>query len=320
MDEYPKDTKEFDKWFPSDNECLNYIIRLRWPNGYQCPHCHVVGQSWLRDRGRIKCKNCRHEQSVTGGTIFHRSHTPLRTWFKIMWNICLQKNGYSAMSLQRSLGFSYPTAWLCLHKLRKAMGQNRKDLLSGEVEVDETYVGGVHKGKRGRGSGGKEIVLVAAERKISKKGNSIIGRIRLVCIPDVTRKTLHDAISLLVAPGATIVTDGWKAYNRLEKLGYEHKIEINGKVEKTPFGEENVILDTSPLPKCHRVISLMKRWILGTLQGSIGKDHIQDYLHEFTFRFNRRNSKARGMLFWRLAQMAVDNEPTTKKEIYANHI
>ena len=110
------------------------------------------------------------------------------------------------------------------------------------------------------------------------------------------------------------------AYNRLEKLGYEHKIEINGKVEKTPFGEENVILDTSPLPKCHRVISLMKRWILGTLQGSIGKDHIQDYLHEFTFRFNRRNSKARGMLFWRLAQMAVDNEPTTKKEIYANHI
>ena len=135
MDEYPKDTKEFDKWFPSDNECLNYIIRLRWPNGYQCPHCHVVGQSWLRDRGRIKCKNCRHEQSVTGGTIFHRSHTPLRTWFKIMWHICLQKNGYSAMSLQRSLGFSYPTAWLCLHKLRKAMGQNRKDLLSGEVEV-----------------------------------------------------------------------------------------------------------------------------------------------------------------------------------------
>ena len=102
----------------------------------------------------------------------------------------------------------------------------------------------------------------SCREKISKKGNSIIGRIRLVCIPDVTRKTLHDAISLLVAPGATIVTDGWKAYNRLEKLGYEHKIEINGKVEKTPFGEENVILDTSPLPKCHRVISLMKRWIL----------------------------------------------------------
>ena len=318
MNEYPHNTKEFDSWFSDETACLHYMIKLHWPDGFECPYCHSKKKSWLLNCGRIKCGICRRESSVTSGTIFYRSHLPFLTWFKIMWHICLQKNGYSALSLQRLLGFSYPTAWLCLHKLRKIMVRTGRELLDGDVEVDESYVGGVHEGKRGRGADGKEIVFLAVEKKKSDKNSYIIGRIRLLCIPDVTRKTLWNAISATIAPGSTIITDGWKAYNGIDKIGFKHSV-VKNKIE-TPFNEQNDITNDSLLPKCHRVVSLLKRWILGTLQGSIGKEHMQDYLDEYTFRFNRRNSKSRGMLFWRLAQMAVDNEPTTRKQIYQKHI
>lgn len=322
MTAYPNNSKEFDAFFPDEDSCLHYLFNLRWPEGYVCPYCHKRSEFWMLNRGKIKCRSCHHVYSILADTIFHRSHTPLLIWFKIMWHFCLQKNGYSALSLKRSLGFTYQTAWLCLHKLRKAMVRKERELLSGEVEVDETYIGGVHEGKRGRGADGKSIVFVAAERRLSPNGKRlIIGRARMLCIPNVSRATLFGAITALIEPGSTIVSDGWKAYKTIEKHGYAHKVEESKKTSKkdeTPFGEEHLVGEDSSLPNCHRVMSLAKRWILGTLQGSLGMGHTQDYLNEFIFRFNRRNSKSRGLLFLRLTQMAIDNSPTTCQEIISH--
>ncbi len=151
MDTYPIDTKMFNEAFIDDDSCLKYLFKVRWPDGYVCPDCRTRGQAWMLGKGKIKCRKCHHVHSVLAGTVFHGTHTPLLTWFRIMWYICLQKNGYSAQGLQRSLGFSYPTAWLCLHNLRKAMVRPGREKLSGIVEVDEAYVGGKGEGRLGRG-------------------------------------------------------------------------------------------------------------------------------------------------------------------------
>ena len=303
--------------FVSEDDCVRYLFQIRWPDGFVCLSCGAKGTFWTTERYKLKCTKCRKKHSLLSGTVFHRTHTPLLTWFRIMWHICLQKNGCSALSVQRSLGLSYPTAWLCLHKLRRAMVRNDQDLLSGEIEVDECYVGGVREGRRGRGAEGKSIVMVVAERRmLEKTGRMIFGRIRLKCIPNVSGETLCGAIKALVAPGATIYTDGWGGYTGLASAGYPHVVyKQAGRGRTIPSGEGDDVGEDSSLPLCHRAISLLKRWILGTLQGSLGKDHIQDYLNEFTFRFNRRSSKSRGMLFWRLVQMSVTHQPTTHKEI-----
>lgn len=317
MENYPNTSKEFQSQFVDEQDCINYLIQVRWPDGYVCPFCGAKESFWFTERYLLKCSKCRRRHSILSDTVFQGTHTPLLAWFRIMWHICLQKNGYSALSIQRSLGISYPTAWLCLHKLRKAMVHNDQDLLSGEVEVDECYVGGVCKGRRGRGGDGKSIVMVAAEKRIlPKTGRTVFGRIRLRCISNVSSEVLCGTIKELIAPGSTICTDGWKGYKRLQSEGYCHIVfRQSTKKDKTPFESDIQVNDDSSLPLCHRVISLLNRWILGTLQGSIGKDHVQDYLNEFTFRFNRRSSKYRGKLFWRLVQMTLNHLPTTQHEI-----
>ena len=250
--------------------------------------------------GLLLCGGCRRQVSVLRGTIFQDSHLPLATWFRAMWHVCVQKNGASALGLQRALGLgSYETAWLCLHKLRKAMIRPGRDRLSGTVEVDETFLGGERPGKRGRGAEGKTLVLIAA----AQDGQGI-GRIRLAQIKDASARTLARALGSMVEPGATITTDGWSGYASLEGAGYGHEVVRS-------FG--NVGEDL--LPRCHRVASLLKRWIMGTLQGSLSEKHLPDYLNEFTFRFNRRTSRSRGKLFYRLAQLAVLHEATTYAEI-----
>ena len=325
MNTYPKNTREFEMVFRDDEACLQYLFGIRWPNGYVCPYCQSTGKYWHRSHGKVKCGKCRREYSILSDTIFQGTHTPLLVWFKAMWHICLQKNGMSALGLQRSLGMgTYQTAWLCLHKLRKAMVRPGRDKLCGKVEVDETYIGGVREGKRGRGADGKCLVMVAVEDKdyldeSTGKTRQCLGRIRMQCIENASGKVLAQAISDNIEVGSELVTDGWKGYSSVESHGYGHTIQKTpprwGKDDETPFGEECIGDYSSPLLKCHLVISLLKRWILGTLQGSVGKEHMQDYLNEFTFRFNRRNSKSRGMLFWRLTQMAVGHEPTTLREI-----
>jgi transposase-like protein/predicted RNA-binding Zn-ribbon protein involved in translation (DUF1610 family) len=293
--DYPKNLFELESRFATNEACQEYLVKLRWPNGFVCPKCGAHSM-WNMKSGRILCSKCRHQQYLLQGTVFQDSHIPLITWFRAIWYICSQKNGASALGLQRVLGLgSYRTAWLMLHKLRRAMVRPRRDGLSGVIEVDETYIGGVHEGKRGRGADGKSIVMVAAE--CDGKGT---GRIRLLRINGVDSLTLTSAVSELVFPGAKILTDEWGGYNSLSKNGYIHEIhEVSGEI----------------LPRCHRAISLLKRWILGTLQGSIAPEHLQDYLNEFTFRYNRRKSKSRGLLFYRLLQYAVETAPVTYDEI-----
>jgi transposase-like protein len=231
--------------------------------------------------------------SVTAGTIFQDSHVPLTIWFRAMWQITSQKNGISALGLQRVLGLgSYKTAWAMLHKLRRAMVRPGRDRLDGVVEVDEAYWGGEETGAIGRGTEDKALIIVAAEE--DGKG---IGRIRLRTIPDASSASLHGFIRQAIAPGSTVRTDGWSAYLGLE--GYVHDRQVQSHQDE---GEHL-------LPRVHRVIALLKRWLLGTHQGAIGQEHLDDYLDEFTFRFNRRASKSRGKLFYRLAQQAVQVGP-----------
>jgi len=297
MDDYPTSMTALEKRFALREDCLSYLASLRWPSGHVCPRCGS-DKSWTMGNGLILCSGCRRQQSVTAGTVFQDSHMPLPAWFRAMWHVCANKNGMSAQNLQRLLGLrSYSTAWLCLHKLRRAMVRPGRECLSGIVEADEAYVGGPKEGKSGRGAFGKQIVFVAAEVRGRK-----IGRIRLSRIPCVSGATLVPAVLEAVAAGATVRTDGWKGYNGLANGGYKHEVTVENEDE----------LAEIVLPKCHLVISLLKRWILGTLQGNVGKDHLQDYLNEFTFRFNRRDSKSRGLLFYRLAQMAVVTAPNPR--------
>jgi hypothetical protein len=231
--------------------------------------------------------------SLTAGTIFQDSHLPLTIWFRAMWQVTSQKNGISALGLQRVLGLgSYKTAWAMLQKLRRAMVRPDRDRLDGVVEVDDSYWGAEEKGLIGRLAVSKALVIVAAEE--DGKG---IGRIRLRCIPDLTKTTLHGFISDAVELGSTIRTDGYPSYSGLN--GYVHERQVQSHQEP---GEH-------VLPRVHLVISLLKRWLLGTHQGAIAYDHLDGYLDEFTFRFNRRSSASRGKLFYRLAQQAVQIGP-----------
>lgn len=292
-EDYPRTLQELEKRFSTEPECREYLFSLRWPDGFICPRCN--GKTpWQMNRGLWKCGNCKYQVSVTAGTIFQDSHLPLIVWFRAMWYITSQKNGISAQGLQRALGLSsYETAWALLHKLRRAMVRPGRDRLRGTIEVDETYWGGDEEGVSGRLTKEKAIVIVAAEEDIEG-----IGRIRLRRIPDATKASLHGFIKQAIELGSTITTDGLNAYRGIE--GYVH----NRRVQIHRPEDEHL------LPRVHRVVSLLKRWLLGTHQGAIGHEHLDWYLDEFTFRFNRRKSAARGKLFYRLAQHAVQIVPT----------
>lgn len=287
---------EFEAEFSTEQQCRDYLMKLRYPEGqYICPKCGGTA-SWKISETVFECKNCHHQSTVISGTIFQDTHKPLTLWFRAIWYITSQKNGTSALGLQHILGLgSYRTAWTWLHKLRRAMVRPGRDKISGEVEVDEAYIGAAEKGgKRGRGTENKVLVVFAVEVNEKK-----IGRVRIQVIKSASADELHDFIENTVEKGSTIITDGWSGYNGIEEKGYSRKI-------KKQKGEE----DTT-LPHVHTIISLLKRWLLGTLQGSCSPEHMSYYLDEYTFRFNRRKSKYRGMLFYRLLQNAVQLEPST---------
>jgi transposase-like protein len=255
-------------------------------------------------RSLLRCRACDRQVSLTAGTVLQDTRKPLRMWFLAMWFVTSQKNGVSALGLQRVLGLgSYETAWTWLHKLRRAMVRPGRDWLSGEIEIDEIYVGGPEEGKRGRQTDDKAIVVVAAEK--SGRG---IGRIRLHRVADVSAGSLIPFVRAVAVPGSTIHTDGWSGYARLPALGYPHQVAvISGGSDPA-----HVVM-----PRVHNVASLLKRWLLGTHQGGIQHRHLDYYLDEFTFRFNRRRSHARGLLFHRLAQQAVAVGPAPYHQIIA---
>lgn len=293
---YPKTLIELERRFSDDVACREYLASLRWPKGFVCPSCRGHQGLTIR-RGLWRCQACRRETSVTAGTIFQDSKLPLVIWFRAIWQVTSQKNGMSALGLQRVLGLgSYKTAWAMLHKLRRAMVRPGRERLSGVVEVDETYWGSEEKGVRGRQTFNKALIAVAAEATPGR--GKAIGRIRMRHIPDTTRTTLHGFISQVIEPGSIVVTDGLQAYRSLKGYAHDRQVQHN-----QPDDAEYL------LPRVHRVASLLKRWMLGTHQGAIAHEHLNDYLDEFTFRFNRRTSASRGKLFYRLAQQAVQTEP-----------
>ena len=291
-EDYPRTLLELEQRFSDEAKCREYLFALRWPQGFVCPVCGAGGLAIRRDLWR--CLQCGQETSVMAGTIFQDSKLPLTVWFRAMWQVASQKNGVSALGLQRALGLgNYKTAWALLHKLRRAMVRPGRDRLSGLIEVDETYWGAQESGVRGRQSVDKALIIVAAQA--DGKG---IGRIRLRHIPDTNRATLHDFIGQSIELGSTFVTDGLQAYREME--GYVHNRHIQ---KHQPADAEHL------LPRVHRVISLFKRWLLGTHQGAVAHEYLQAYLDEFTFRFNRRKSASRGKLFFRLAQQTVQVSP-----------
>ena len=299
---YPVDVIDFQDMFPTDKACFEYLCLIKWPEGFVCPHCSSK-EYWKLSRYSLRCKTCKRDVSVTAGTIFQDLRKPLRLMFQALWYVVCQKQGVSALGLQNILGLgSYRTAWSWLHKLRTAMVRPGRDRLSGTVEVDETFVGGVHSGNRGRGATGKTLVLIAVEQ--AEHG---LGRIRLQVVPDATGPILEKAIDEMVAPGSTINTDGWSGYSKLKTKGYVHNVTSHTEVEP---GED-------PTPLVHRIASLLKRWLLGTHQGGPQTSYLHYYLDEFTFRFNRRTSRSRGQLFYCLVQQALQLEPAPLSAIKA---
>jgi len=299
VEDYPRNQAEFDARFGSDEACRAYLLALRWPDGFRCPQCGRA-KAWPVRSLLFQCAACGRQTSVTAGTIFQDTRSPLTVWFRAMWTVTSQKTGTSALTLQQVLGLgSYQTAWTWLHKLRRAMVRPGRERLAGRVEVDETFVGALEDGVRGRGAVKKALIVVAAE----EVGRGI-GRIRLRRVPDGSADSLQGFIDDVVEPRSRVHTDGWVGYDRLKAHGYRHRI---------TFLSDHPEPATELLPRVHLVVSLLKRWLLGTHQGAVSPAHLDYYLDEFTFRFNRRRSRHRGMLFYRLAQQAVQVEPVPYK-------
>jgi transposase-like protein len=301
--DYPRDWRELLAWFPDDEACLEYIAGLRWPEGFACPRCGER-RAWRVRRGLLRCSSCRHESSVTAGTVLAGTRTPLTTWFAAAWYVTNQKSGVSALGLQRVLSLgSYQTAWTMLHKLRRAMVRPGRERLSGEVEADERYVGGEEPGGARRHER-HAIVAIAAECR--PRGRT--GRVRMARVPDVSGQSLPPFVESAVAPGSVVLTDGWPSYARLPQLGYAHR-----PTSLRASGDPAHVV----MPRVHRVSSLLKRWLLGTHQGAVGHAHLDDTLNEFTFRFNRRRARHRGLLFYRLLEQAVATDPTPYASLVA---
>ena len=301
MEDYPRDLLELEARFSTEAACREYLAQLRWPEGFLCPRCG--GRKAWPVRGVLfECSACGAQTSVTAGTIFQDTRTPLPIWFRAMWWVTTQKNGASAMGLQRVLGLkSYETAWTWLHKLRRVMVRPGRDLLGGRIEVDEGYIGGEEEGLPGRLNLEKTLVVVAAQE--DGKG---IGRIRMRQIPTASSTYLMPFVRDAVVPGSTVHTDGWLGYLPIKSNGFQHEITYLKGNKKTA---------SELLPRVHLVISHLKRWLLGTHQGAVSHKHLDYYLDEFTFRFNRRRSNNRGKLFYRLAQQAVAVDPVPLDQI-----
>ena len=301
MEDYPRTLAELEARFSTEEACREYLFYLRWPDGFCCARCGGA-KAWQVRKVLYQCSVCGHQASVIAGTIFENTRKPLPVWFRAIWWVVSQKNGASALGLKRILGLgSYETAWVWLHKFRRAMVRPGRDRLSGRIEVDETYLGGFEEGVRGRQTFKKALIVVAAE-----KAGKAIGRIRMHRIPDASGESLHSFITQAIEPGSTILTDGWEGYNGLEAKGYIHEVRVIKGSGTTA---------AKLLPRVHRVVSLLKRWILGTHQGAISPEHLDYYLDEFTFRFNRRTSRHRGKLFYRLLQHSMAIEPVQYRDI-----
>lgn len=309
--DYRRSLGEFQSWFVTDADCLDFLEWIRWPDGFVCPYCENT-DGWRVADGSFKCSKCKKQTAVTAGTLFDRRRTPLTVWFEACWQFATAKDGVCALGLQRTLEIgSYPTAWAMLHRLRTVLIRPGRELLSGRIEVDETYIGGEEPGLAGGRAKGKKALVAVAVEASEPKG---LGRCRIQVIDDASGETLNAFVTDNVDLDATVITDGWSGYARLSKLGYTH--EPRSQRAAKARGEDIDHL----LPGVHRIASLVKRWLLSTHQGAVKTDHLDDYLREFSFRFNRRHSRARGMLFYRVLQLAVGHDPVRYRALVAHSV
>jgi transposase-like protein/Zn ribbon nucleic-acid-binding protein len=300
MLEYPMTFREFITRFPDEAHCRGYLFDLRFPDGFVCPKCGNP-KAWNIGATLYECSKCGHQTSVIAGTVFQDTRKPLMDWFIAIWWVTTQKNGASALGLQQVLGLkSHQTAWIWLHKVRTAMVNPNRSKLSGTVEIDEAYIGGGAVGKHGRGAENKVLVVIAAELDGKK-----LGRCRMSIISDGSSKSLHPFIKENIEKGTNLITDGWNGYNGVEDLGFSREIHVQK-------GEDD---ETKLLPHIHTIISLLKRWLLGTHQGAVEAKHLQSYLDEYVFRFNRRKSAQRGLLFYRLLESAMRTKTITYEDL-----
>lgn len=304
---YPRSLPEFQQLFPEEESCVRYLFTLRWPDGWRCPAGCGGAELILYDAGRsVFCRPCRNKRALTAGTIMHRSKQPLLNWFYAAFLITTLTPGISALQLQRQLGLSRnETAFQMLHKLRSAMLNPEREPLHGDVEVDETFVGGrARKGAQmGRGTKHKALVVGAVEVRKSKAGRQYAGRVRMRVIANADRPTLNLFVQQSIALGSLGRTDGWPAYD-LGELGYEH----HSVLDREAGGPGRT------LPLIHREFSNLKTWLGGTHQGRVQRNHLQAYLNEFAFRHNRRFWKFSA--FQRLLQLALATQGPSYRDIY----
>lgn len=293
---YPKSIIEFQRTFQTERDCIDYLFKSRWPDGFICPQCGDTEFYYIEKRRTFQCKRNRHQVSLTAGTVMHGTRMPILYWFWAAYILTTETPGISALQLQRQLGMKYyEAAYTILQKLRSSMVRHDRDRIHGTVEVDETYVGGTAPGaKRGRGTK-KTVVIAVVERK-----DKIIGRIRLRKIPNVTEETILNFIKDTVEPGSYVETDGFSSYRNLNKHGYKHR----------PIAPDDVEL---ALPKAHLVFSNLKSWLRGIFHGSVSPKHLQAYLNEFVFRFNRRRTPMAAFQTLLGLSSNVKRWPTKKK-------
>jgi len=296
---FPRSIIDFQTRFATEDACREYLFDCRWPDGFVCPGCGGRSAGQATRRHLWICTACKLQTSVTAGTVMHATRTPLRTWFWAAYLVATHHPGISAKQLQRQLDLTrYETAWLILHKLRRAMIAPERSLLREEVEVDEFFLGGLEEGlKGGRRRGKKALVGVAVE--VRGRGS---GRARLAVLPDATSASLTAFVTATTAPGATVHTDGWQGYKRLAKLDYAHR----------PLTQRGAAPGQLLLPRAHRAVSNLKAWMHGTHR-SVSEEHLAVYLDEFVFRHNRRRTPMAA--FQTLLGLGAQQAPATYDQI-----
>ena len=302
---FPKDLREFQRQFATEEACQDYLAACRWPDGFACPRCgHRHGYRLTAHR-RWQCAGCRYQVSLTAGTILHNTKTPLTVWFWATYLTVTDKRGMSALLLQRQLGLRrYETAWMLLHKLRRAMVNVGREPLSGEVEIDDTWIGGPQAGLQGsRQLRGRRaaLVLVAVEKR-----GTASGRVRMAVIPDFKATTLTSFITQHIAPGSTICTDGLKQFTGLPAKGYRHAPRTQPRPGELRRGAKSVV------PLADRAIGNLQQWLVGTHHG-VSRGQLPVYLDEFVFRHNRRRTPAAA--FQTLLGLGSARAPTPYRRI-----
>jgi transposase-like protein len=305
-DRIPGTLIEFLRRFSTEKACARFLRRWKYPRGFRCPHCGHDHAWYVRTRHLDECSRCGHQTSLTAGTVMHGSRKPLRLWFAAIYLFVVSKQGISAKSLERQIDVSYPTAWTWLHKLRDAVSQRSTLPLRGVVELDDTWEGGLEEGAGGRPKAGNKKALVAGAIEVppNQKG---YGRLRLMHLENGSSAAIQPFIEANIEPGSTLLTDDWRSYRRpASECGLDHQAT---NVSKSEHKAHHI------LPAIHRVFSLLHRVLLTTYQGAVRHKHLQRYLEEFEFRFNRRTAGSRGLLFQRALSAATLGKPPPYSQI-----